>query len=76
MRCSGYRMTNMVIQSQTDWGAVQRVEKGKRVLRLVPTVVENDELTVWLIESALRGKTARNFKPSNAVRSFPVQSNT
>lgn len=49
-----YRMTNMVIQSQADWGAVQRVEKGKRVLRLAPAVVENDELTVWLIEAALR----------------------
>jgi len=49
-----YRMTNMVIQSQADWGAVQRVEKGKRVFRLAPAVVENDELTVWLIEAALR----------------------
>lgn len=49
-----YRMTNMVIQSQADWGAVKRVEKGKRVIRLVPTVVENDELTVWLVEAALR----------------------
>lgn len=49
-----YRMTNMVIQSQADWGAVQRVEKGKRVFRLGPTVVENDELTMWLIEAALR----------------------
>lgn len=49
-----YRMTNMVIQSQTGWGALARAEKGKRVSRLVPIVVENDELTEWLIESALR----------------------
>jgi len=49
-----YRMTNMVIQSQADWGAVERVEKGKRVIRLTPTVVEDDELTAWLIEAALR----------------------
>lgn len=49
-----YRMTNMVIQSQAGWGAVERVEKGKRVIRLAPTVVEDDELTAWLIEAALR----------------------
>lgn len=49
-----YRMTNMVIQSQADWGAVERVEKGKRVIRLAPAVVEDDELTMWLIEAALR----------------------
>jgi hypothetical protein len=49
-----YRMTNMVIQSQAGWGAVERVEKGKRVIRLAPAVVENDELTAWLIETALR----------------------
>lgn len=49
-----YRMTNMVIQSQAGWGAVERVEKGKRVIRLAPTIVESDELTTWLIEAALR----------------------
>lgn len=49
-----YRMTNMVIQSQVGWGAVERVEKGKRVIRLAPVVVEDDELTGWLIEAALR----------------------
>jgi hypothetical protein len=49
-----YRMTNMVIQSQAGWGAVDRVEKGKRVVHLAPTVVDDDELTVWLIEAALR----------------------
>jgi hypothetical protein len=49
-----YRMTNMVIQSQAGWGAVERVEKGKRVIRLAPAVVEDDELTAWLIEAALR----------------------
>ena len=48
------RMTNMVIQSQASWGAVERVEKGKRVIRLAPTTVDNDELTAWLIEAAVR----------------------
>jgi hypothetical protein len=49
-----YRMTNMVIQSQAGWGAVVRAEKGKRVSRLAPIVIENDELTAWLVEAALR----------------------
>jgi hypothetical protein len=49
-----YRMTNMVIQSQAGWNAVERVEKGKRVIRLAPVVVEDDALTAWLIEAALR----------------------
>lgn len=49
-----YRMTNMVIQSQAGWGAVARAEKGKRVSRLAPIVIDNDELTAWLVEAALR----------------------
>jgi len=49
-----YRMTNMVIQSQASWGAVARAEKGKRVSRLAPIVIENDELTAWLFEAAVR----------------------
>jgi len=48
------RMTNMVIQSQASWGTVQRVERGKRVIRLAPTSIDNDELAAWLIEAALR----------------------
>lgn len=49
-----YRMTNMVIQSQASWGAVERAEKGVRVIRLVPTAVISDQLTTWLINAALR----------------------
>lgn len=49
-----YRMTNMVIQSQASWGAVERADKSKRVSRLAAVVVENDELTAWLIEAVLR----------------------
>ena len=42
------RMTNMVIQTQASWGAVERV------IRLAPTPIHSDELTVWLIEAAVR----------------------
>lgn len=65
-----YRMTNMVIQSQASWGAVERVEKGKRVLRLAPAVVENDDLTVWLIEAAVRNTGRPLAIPS--LQSLPV----
>lgn len=49
-----YRMTNMVIQSQAGWATVARTEKGKRVCRLDPIVIANDELTAWLVEAVLR----------------------
>lgn len=48
------RMTNMVIQSQASWGAVERVEKGKRVIRTSPISIDNDDLTAWLVEAAVR----------------------
>lgn len=48
------RMTNMVIQSQASWGAVERVENGKRVIRLASTPIDNDLLTAWLLEAAVR----------------------
>ena len=48
------RATQAVLQTQASWGAVERVEKGKRVIRLAPTTIDNDELTAWLIEAAVR----------------------
>jgi hypothetical protein len=64
------RMTNMVIQSQASWGAVNRVEKGKRVVRLASTSIDNDQLTAWLIEAAVRhiGKPVS----VSALQSLPV----
>jgi hypothetical protein len=49
-----YRMTNMVLQSQANWGAIERVEKGKRLIRKSPIAVINDRAVAWLIEAALR----------------------
>ncbi len=49
-----YRMTNMVLQSQASWGAIERVEKGKRLIRRAPTTLTNDRTVVWLLEAALR----------------------
>lgn len=49
-----YRTTNMVIQSQANWGAIERVEKGKRLVRLAPIILNNNQLIVWLVEAAIR----------------------
>lgn len=49
-----YRMTNMVLQSQASWGAIERVEKGKRLVRMKPIVVSNEQAAAWLVEAALR----------------------
>lgn len=49
-----YRMTNMVLQSQADWGAIERVEKGKRLVRLAGKSLSDQETVSWLIEAALR----------------------
>ena len=64
------RMTNMVIQSQASWGAVERVEKGKRVIRLPQTSIDNDVLTAWLIEAAVRYAGKPVSVPS--LHSLPV----
>lgn len=48
------RATQAALQTQASWGAVERVENGKRVIRLVPKTIEYDELTAWLIEAAVR----------------------
>ncbi len=49
-----YRMTNMVLQSQADWGALSRVESGKRLVRMSPMAVTGTTLTGWLLEAAVR----------------------
>lgn len=49
-----YRMTNMVLQSQASWGAIERVEKGKRLIRRAPMTLTNDQAVAWLVEAALR----------------------
>ncbi|MDD3288787.1 MAG: hypothetical protein PHX43_07290 [Alphaproteobacteria bacterium] len=48
------RMANMAIQSQASWGALQRIENGKRIIRMPQTTVNNKDLIAWLLESALR----------------------
>lgn len=48
------RATQAVIQTQASWGAIERVEKGKRLVRKPPIVVSQAEAVAWLVEAALR----------------------
>lgn len=64
------RAAQATIQTQANWGAIQRVEKGKRVVRVPQTNIDNDALTAWLIEAAVRyaGKPI----PVPSLQSLPV----
>jgi len=64
------RATQAVIQTQADWGAIERVEKGNRLVRQSPRVISNDDLIAWLIEAALR-QTGRVVSVS-ALQSMAV----
>lgn len=48
------RATQAVLQTQANWGAIKRVESGKKLIRLTPrTLVKKDEIS-WLLEAAIR----------------------
>lgn len=47
------RMTNMVLQSQADWGAIDRVNKGKNITPRHEPIVLTPSLELWLVEPAL-----------------------
>lgn len=49
-----YRMTNMVLQSQADWGVISRSTNGRRLVRESPIMVPGIALIGWLIEAAIR----------------------
>jgi hypothetical protein len=53
-RETAYRAANRVMQTQADWGSLERIDKGRRVVRQLPSAISHDELTAWLIEAALR----------------------
>jgi len=48
------RATQAVIKTQSDWGTVKRVEKGKRLIRLNAIPVADHTKVAWLLEAALR----------------------
>ena len=48
------RAATRVLQSQENWKVLARDETSKRVLKLQAVVIDDDELTAWLIEAAVR----------------------
>jgi hypothetical protein len=48
------RSVARVLQSQAAWGAFNRDESNKRIMKLAPVAIIDDELTAWLIEAVLR----------------------
>ncbi|MFE8034659.1 hypothetical protein [Thiohalocapsa marina] len=53
-RETAYRAANRVMQTQADWGALGRIDKGRRIIRRLPMTISQDGLIAWLIEAALR----------------------
>lgn len=64
------RAVARVLQSQESWQALTRDETSKRVLKLQPVVIDDDELTAWLIEAAVRYAGKPVSVPS--LQSLPV----
>jgi len=48
------RATQATLQTQANWGAIERVEKNKRLIRRAPVTLNNDQAVAWLVEAALR----------------------
>lgn len=48
------RAVARVLQSQVSWEALIRDETAKRVIKSHSMMIEDDELSVWLIEAAVR----------------------
>ncbi|RWD51600.1 MAG: hypothetical protein EOS75_31270 [Mesorhizobium sp.] len=47
------RMTNMVLQSQTSWGAIERESDGRTISRRPPSEVNDGRVLEWLAEACL-----------------------
>ena len=47
-------MTNMVLQSLANWGAITRTERGKVILRQTPVKLLGSSVVAWLVEACLR----------------------
>lgn len=64
------RMTNMVLQSQADWGAIERLNKGKNIKAQHEPITLTPDLELWLVESALRH--AGRAMPTSSVATNAV----
>jgi hypothetical protein len=64
------RMTNMALQTQADWGAIERTSRGQLIVRRSPIQVSDVRIAAWLIEAALR--YADRAVPASTVGSMVV----
>jgi hypothetical protein len=48
------RMTNMILQTQASWGAIERTEKGKRLVRKPKLTLHDAKTVAWLVEAYVR----------------------
>jgi hypothetical protein len=64
------RMTNMVLQSQTSWGAIERLNNGKRIVRKNAIDLHGAPVATWLAEACLR-YTGRTLPVAN-IDSNPI----
>jgi hypothetical protein len=64
------RMTNMALQTQADWGAIERASRGQLIVRRPPMLLNDDRVAAWLIEAGLR--YAGRAVPASAVGSMAV----
>lgn len=64
------RMTNMVLQSQANWGAIERSMNGKRLARVPQQRLTAPELIAWLVEAALR--YSRSSLSLSSLESTPI----
>jgi hypothetical protein len=48
------RMTNMVLQTQESWGAIERTSKGKRLVRRPKPSIHKVQVIAWLVEACVR----------------------
>lgn len=53
-RETAYRAANRIIQTQADWGCLERGDKGRRLIRQAPITISHDGLIAWLIEAVVR----------------------
>ena len=48
------RAVARILQSQANWGMLCRDDAGKRVVKVPSWIVDDDELTTWMIEASIR----------------------
>jgi hypothetical protein len=48
------RAVSRVLQSQESWGMIERVDKGKRLVRKTPVALRDEQVVTWLVEAVIR----------------------